>query len=388
MNPSITPETYDLLRLTFVPGLGPVLIQRLLTHFGSASSICRASGAQLQSVHGLGQKLGLAFSAAVAAAVRTADDEIALAERLGVTLVARTDPAYPPLLRLIPNPPPLLYVRGKLDPEHDKHALAVVGSRACTPYGIEQAERFSAFLAQCGLTIVSGGARGIDTAAHRAALRVKARTIVVMGCGLSHCYPPENAEIYDKIVTSGGAIISELPLRTAPAAENFPARNRIISGISLGSLIIEAARGSGALITARLAAEEHGREVMAIPGRIDSPTSEGSHDLIRAGGAALVSSPTDVLDLLEPLARKAFDGVLEAWLDAPEIKPTAQPIAVSSLTDTQRVIWEALDVARTFDELTRSTGLDAGQVRAETTLMEMRRIVVREGDRLARRPQG
>lgn len=387
MRPPPAPERFDLLRLTFVPGLGPVLIQRLLDHFGSASAVCRASGAQLLAVQGLGQKSASSIPPAIHAAVRTAEEEITLAERLGVTLVARADPEYPPLLRLIPNPPPILYVRGNLDPEHDRHALAVVGSRACTPYGLEQAERFSAFLAQSGLTIVSGGARGIDTAAHRGALRVKGRTIVVAGCGLAHCYPPENAEIFEKIVSSAGAIISELPLRTAPAAENFPARNRIISGISLGSLIIEAARGSGALITARLAAEDHAREVMAIPGRIDSPASEGSHDLIRSGGAALVSSPTDVLDLLEPLARKAFDGVLDAWVDA-EPKPIAQPIATSSLTDTQRAIVDALARPSTLDELSRATGLDAGQLRAETTLLEMRRVVVREGDRLARRQPG
>ncbi len=386
MRPPPTPELFDLLRLTLTQGLGPVLIQRLLDHFGSAGAVCRASGAQLRSVRGLGEKSASEIPPRIAAAVRDAEHELALAERLAVTLVARADPAYPPLLRLIPNPPPLLYVRGRLDPEHDRHALAVVGSRACTPYGIEQAERFSAFLAQSGLTIVSGGARGIDTAAHRAALRVNGRTIVVMGCGLSHGYPPENAELFEQIVACGGAVISELPLRTAPAAENFPARNRIISGLSLGSLIIEAARGSGALITARLAAEDHAREVMAIPGRIDSPASEGSHDLIRAGGAALVTTPADVLDLLEPLARKAFDGVIDAWVGA-ESKPAPQPLVISSLTDLQLVIWEALAAPSTFDDLTRATGIDAGQLRAETTILEMRRVVVRRGDRLARREQ-
>lgn len=384
MHHSGDPEIFDLLRLTLTPGLGPILIQRLLDHFGHASAVCRASGAELRSVQGLGEKMASQIPSRITAAARDAEDELALAERLAVTLVARADAAYPPLLRLIPNPPPLLYVRGKLDPEHDKHALALVGSRACTPYGLEQAERFAAFLAQSGLTIVSGGARGIDTAAHRGALRAKGRTIVVMGCGLSHCYPPENAELFEQITTSDGAILSELPLRTPPAAENFPARNRIISGLSLGTLIIEAARGSGALITARLAAEEHGREVMVIPGRIDSPASEGSHDLLRAGGAALVAAPTDVLDLLEPLARKAFDGVLQSWLGA-EPKPIAQPIATAALSDLQRQIWEALGSPLTLDDLARATGIDAGQLRAETTLMEMRRVVVRTGDRLARR---
>lgn len=400
----------DLLRLTLTTGLGPVLISRCLETFGSAAGALRASATDLRRVKGIGEGKADAIRRGMDDSERLASEELDLAARLNVSFVAITDDHYPPLLRQIADPPPLLYVRGVLDSAHDRHCLAVVGSRACTHYGVDQTERFAALLAEAGLTIVSGGARGIDTAAHRAALRVSGRTIAVMGCGLSHAYPPENADLFDQIAGARagpggapsecrGALVSELPLRTSPAPENFPARNRIISGMALGVLVIEAAKGSGALITARAAAEEQGREVMAVPGRVDSPASEGSNDLIKRGGATLVTSPGDVIELLEQPARHLFNGVHESRYADPAREPAplftvppypagapAQPsIAEAALSPAQRALVAALTEPKSIDELTRDTGLAPGDLLAAATVLEVRRVIVRSGNRLARR---
>jgi DNA processing protein len=403
----------DLLRLTLTPGLGPVLIARLLAAFGSASEVLATPARRLQTVRGIGKGSADAIAGGLAESGTLVDDELALAARLGVRLVARGDAEYPNLLDSIPDPPPLLYVKGALHPaDSDRYPIGIVGSRACTAYGIEQAERFAGVLGRAGLTIVSGGARGIDTAAHRGALRSGARTIAVVGCGLAQCYPPENAELYERIA-AGGAVVSELPLNTAPEARNFPARNRILSGMSLGILVIEAGRKSGALITARLAAEDHGREVMVLPGRVDSAASLGALDLVKAGGAMLVTEPGDVIELLEAPARHTAggthadryagtaveDGALfvgpgdggvdEAEADggvgatASEAKPRRGPVK-AALSDRQRAILDALEEPRTIDQLCEATGLEASELRSELTILELLRRIGRAGGRLTR----
>lgn len=380
----------DLLQLTLTPGLGPVLISRLLAAFGSAAAALEASAADLERIKGIGTGKSVAFVKGFREARAKVDDELALAERLGVTLVPRGDPMYPPLLASIDDAPPLLYVRGRLDPSGpDRYPVAIVGSRNATAYGIEQAERFAGVLGRAGLVVVSGGARGIDTAAHRGALRGGGRTVAILGCGLAECYPPENAELFDRIAASGGAVISELPLRTHPEADNFPARNRLISGMSLGVIVIEAGKRSGSLITARLAAEDHGREVMAVPGRVDSPASWGTHELLKQGGAALVTEPGDVLAILETPARHSFNGShQDRYADPTRAADSLFADRLSTgalpLSDVQRAILAALDSPRTLDELAQATGLSPATLRAEVTVLEIQRRVRRAGSQFVR----
>ncbi|MBY0313272.1 MAG: DNA-processing protein DprA [Phycisphaerales bacterium] len=315
------------------------------------------------------------------------------------------------MLATIPNAPPILYVRGTLQHDQaDRYPIAIVGSRSCSHYAVEQAERFGLHLGQAGLTIVSGGARGVDTAAHRGALRGKGRTIAVLGCGLAECYPPENADLFDRIAAgSGGAgcIVSELPLRTPPNAENFPARNRIISGLSLGVLVVEAGKKSGALITVRMAVEEHGREAFALPARVDSAHAEGSLELLKSGGAQLVTHPDDILQSLESPARHLHAGTHEARYavqQPSEVADGTDPQAIKSpasvaplfasapppprdvgLNETQRQILAALDTARTIDDLGQRLNLDVAKLRTEITMLELKRRVTRRGSSIERR---
>lgn len=403
----------SLLRLSLLPGVGPVTGRRLVEHFGSAAAVFDggvASARSLEQVRGIGDAKARAIHAAIPASERLLHEELALAGQLGVRFVTLGHPDYPPVLAALPDAPLVLSVLGDAETMARMYAVAVVGSRSATQYGVEQAERFAAAMAQAGLCIVSGGARGIDTAAHRAALRVNGATVAVLGCGLAHRYPPENAELFDRILRSGGAILSELPLNTGPAPENFPARNRIISGLSLGVVVIEAPAQSGALITARVAAEEQGREVFALPGRVDSKSSEGCHELVKAGGAALVTTPADVIDALESAARHQHAGTHAARFAPPAAHGTnagpepadlfgsspaagprppldrgTRPIASASLTETQRALLGALAEPKSLDELAAITGLALGPLQAEVTMLELRRLIVREGPRLARR---
>jgi DNA processing protein len=401
------PRLRDLLRLTLTPGLGPVLIARLLEAFGAPDHILAASAADLERVRGIGAAKSVAIVRGIKESASLVDPELQLAAQLSIAIIANGDPAYPPLLSTIPDAPPLLYIRGTLNPaDLDRYPVAIVGSRRSTAYGIEQAERFAGILARSGLTIVSGGARGIDTAAHRGALRSGGRTVAILGCGLANCYPPENADLFARIAEGkdglGGAIISELPLRAPPEADNFPARNRLISGMSLGVIVIEAGRKSGSLITARMAADDHNREVMAVPGRVDSTASMGTHELLKEGAAALVTDPADVIAILETPARHLHGGTHEHRyevqesasdnlfdVDAPPAaqvpkSPPASRAPGLPISATQQTIIEALEEPCTIDELLKATGLSVSTLRSEVTLLEIQRRVVRQGGRLAR----
>jgi DNA processing protein len=408
--PPVDAATFDLLRLTLTPRLGPALIARLVEAFGSAESVNGASVSQLEKVRGIGSAKSAAIARGLSESSDLAKAEVDLADRLGVRIIAKHEPEYPPILAELPDSPPILYVRGVLRPgDLDRYSIAVVGSRECTTYGMEQARRFAGVLARAGLTIVSGGARGVDSAAHRGALAAQGRTIVVQGCGLAHTYPPENAQLFDEIATCpggvGGAILSELPLTTAPTAQNFPARNRIISGLSLGVLVVEAGERSGALITARIAAEEHGREVMVIPGRIDSPSSRGSLSLLKQGGAALVTEPGDVIAILESPAHHQHRGThhfryqaagaaseestpISDGGDANDPGTGSSTLFEPTLSVPQRSILDALSEALTLDELARVTGLTPGGLRAELTVLEIQQRVRRAGSRFERCGRG
>lgn len=376
-----------LLALTLAGGFGPTLTARCLTAMGSAQAVVGASASRLAGVDGIGSKR--------AADLRRTLDEVfetgavaaekALIAEHGAALLTLDDDDYPALLRHISDPPPLLYVRGELLRE-DAVALAIVGARKCTAYGREQADRLASQCAQAGLSIVSGGAYGIDAAAHHAAVRVRGRTIVVLGSGLADAYPKQNRPLFDQIVNEGlGAVVSELPMRTPPQRENFPRRNRIVSGLALGVLVVEASSRSGALITARLAAEDHGREVMAVPGRVDSLASQGCHKIIREGWATLVTNAADVLDALGETGELLKAGVT-VDRDGGEVDGAASPsLFEQNLTDSQRKIVAALDEALALDQLAAATGLAVHVVQADITMLQIRGVIAREGSRFRRK---
>jgi len=373
-----------ILRLWATPGVGPMLGRRLIDAFGDAERILEASAADLRAVRGIGADKARKIREALGQSDERLEAEAAKASRLGVEFITLGEDGYPPLLAQAPDAPLVLSFRGAPSGGEREYPVAIVGSRRCTPYGLEQTERFATRLSEAGLTVVSGGARGVDSAAHRAAARIGARTIVVLGCGLAHCYPPENRDLFDEVVDRGGCIVSEIPIDTAPSPENFPARNRIIAAMSLGTLVIEAPKGSGALITARLAGESYGREVMAVPGRIDSPASVGSNELLKDGGAGLVTDPADVIAVLETPARQLFAGVPSARLgieresrDLSAARCERSPLP--ELNDAQRRIVEALEEPLTLSELCRATSLESSVVQAETTMLEIRRLVQRVG---------
>lgn len=371
----------SLLALVMTSGLGPTLTQRLLTLFGSADAALGASAADWGRVRGIAADGRL--RAGVDEVLRSGDVERELerVEAAGAHLLALGDAGYPRALAHVPDAPPLLWVRGAFE-ERDALALAIVGSRRCTAYGREQADRFAAGLAVAGVTIVSGGAYGIDGAAHAAALRLReagARTIAVIGSGLARPYPKEHVPMFDRIVgEQAGAVVSELPMTAPPAAENFPRRNRIISGLALGTLLIEAADRSGALITARLCNDEHGRELMALPGRVDSDASAGCHRAIREGWATLVTSVPDVLAQLGEAGQMLR-------VATGEVRPEGPAVSLADgLSERQKRIVEALDRPCTTDELAARSGLPAHKVQVELTMLEIRGAVRRSGGRFER----
>lgn len=293
MSEVISPTGRVHLRWALTDGVGPLLFSRTLIYFGDAEKALGASAAQLEKVHGIGAVRAEQIARARDAA--QVDEEIEAAARHEARIICRADPEYPPGLREIPDAPIVLYVKGELR-DTDAVALAVVGTRRCSIYGSEQARRFGELLAGAGFTVVSGLARGIDAFAHHGALDAGGRSLAVLGSGLTDIYPPENRALADKLLSSG-AWVSELPMRAAVRRENFPSRNRIIAGMTLGTLVVEAPLRSGALITARLASD-YNREVFAVPGRLQEPQAEGSNAFIRDGIAKLVTSLDDIFNEL------------------------------------------------------------------------------------------
>ena len=359
------------LKLIRADGIGPTIFKRLLDYFGGVERIFAASVAQLTKIEGIGNK-----TAESIARTRDAFDveaELALADKLGVWVIHLQDERYPPALKAIYDPPPVLYVKGTLT-RSDNLAMAIVGCRRCSHYGTEQANRFSHLLASAGFTIVSGMARGIDTAAHRGALAAKGRTIAVQGCGLSNIFPPENEKLFAQIAENG-AVISELPLNYEPLAENFPGRNRIIAGLSMGVLVVEATYRSGALISAQ-AATDNNREVMAVPGRIDSPCSLGCHKLLKQG-ARLIDGIDEIMDALGYVG----DGLkTHAGAAATEAEQNAQGTLFDTsrlnLTKAEEAILGQLNSEPVHvEELIEQTQLSAAKVHSAAISLQLKGLV-------------
>jgi DNA processing protein len=346
-----------------VPGVGPHTGRALLERFGTAGRVLDASVDSLRAVPGVGPKLAVRVARARRDHDAAAEPE--LCPRAEVRVIPRGDPQYPPPLGDIPDPPSLLYCKGMIGPA-DQLAIALVGSRRCTPYGLRTAERLAGALARVGLTVVSGLARGIDAAAHRGALKAGGRTLAVLANGLAQVYPPEHEGLASEVVASG-ALLSEMPMRQEPLAGLFPQRNRLISGLCLGVVVVEATQRSGSLSTAHHAMEQN-REVFAVPGPVDSLPSRGCHRLIR-DGARLVETVDDILEELGPLVREVRP--------APDETPVRLP-AELMLSDLERSLLGQLDdQPRAVDALIASTGLTASQVLATLSVLEVRRLVRR-----------
>ena len=349
----------DWLALYLTPGLGAAGCKTLVDFFGSPARALDAGPEQIAGLKGIRKKSHTAI--APEPARKRAVRELEKADRAGVKIICWDDNCYPEPLRNIYNPPVLLYVKGDVECLNSP-GLAVVGSRAASTYGLKIAEEFSNRLSHRGLTILSGLALGIDGAAHKGALAGSGRTIAVLGCGVDVVYPRFHKDIYEAIACQG-ALVSEYPLGIEPEGFRFPARNRIISGLALGVLVVEAAGRSGSLITARLALEQ-GRDVFAIPGRIDSLKSKGSHRLLQEG-AKLVHCLEDIIDELPPfMGKKYSDSVIGH-------SPDSQVIDELS-TDEQKVLACLDEYPKPVDDIILATGLSASKVNEALLLMELK----------------
>lgn len=394
----LTQETTHLLHLNLIQGIGPKTIIFLVNLFGSAEKVLNATPQELEKIEELSanardrltkKRLGCPL-----------ERELELIEEFGCHIISFYDEDYPLLLKEIDTPPLLLYVRGELKQE-DALSIALVGSRQAKDYGRRVSYKLSYQLAQRGLTITSGLAKGIDTCAHRGALEANGRTIAVMGNGLSIIYPAGNSDLAEKIINSG-ALVSEFPMGMKPRSENFPRRNRIISGLTFGTVVVEASNRSGALITARLASEQ-GRDVFAVPGEIFSELSTGTHKLIDTG-AKLISTVDDLIDALPLHFRKQIaastpvsetDTVGKHLQPLPanednhkhldtdhqitttrEKKQTRPVIPPPDLTTDEKSVFNAIEIPSShIDAIVRSTQLPISQVSSLLLMLELKGII-------------
>ncbi|MCH2123761.1 MAG: DNA-processing protein DprA [Pirellulaceae bacterium] len=372
MSHPASPESslHDQLTLALIAGIGPRLRAALLAEFTTPRRVLAASPTDLSRVPGVGPQL----CRQITAARRQIDPqaELALCQQHGIEVLTSAAPCYPRLLQEIVDPPGVLFTQGTLLPT-DSLTIAIVGARQASPYGVQQAERLATGLTQAGLTIVSGMARGIDAAAHRGALRAGGRTIAVLGSGLLQIYPPEHRDLALEIAQSG-ALISEMPPRCPPFRGAFPQRNRIVTGISLGVLVIEAGIRSGALISANQASEQ-GREVFAMPGRVDSRVSQGCHRLIR-DGAKLVESVDDVLEELGPLVESATS------IHGKRVNHPAE----LQLNEQEQAVLSAIDADPTrIEDIISTSQLPVHRVLSTLSVLEMRHLIQRRGGTLVSR---
>jgi len=362
----LVPETPDelvaLIALSLASGIGPKLQTTLLQQFGAARTVLAQPKEVLLAVNGIGQKTATAIKNPEL--LDEARQLLRECQSLQVDVLDQKHREYPQRLREICDSPTVLYRKGVLLPQ-DELAIGIVGSRRCTVYGRRQAERLAASLSRAGFTIVSGLARGIDAAAHRGALKSGGRTLAILASGVKTIYPPEHKDLAEEI-SQQGALLSEMPLKQRPLPGLFPQRNRIISGICLGVIVIEATRSSGALYTARHALEQ-GREVFALPGPVDSLASEGCHDLIR-DGVTLVRNVDDVLSELGPLPVPSSQSSSVTIHSPRELVLTAQETEVLNQISLQPT---------SIDEILRACSIESSRVLATLTVLEMRRLIRR-----------
>lgn len=346
--------------LNLLEGIGPVKARALIEAAGSPQAVFGMSVEELQACRGIGRVLAESLADQAAGVDPVAEEE--RANKVGARILTPLDETYPEALAAIHDPPLALYIAGALE-RRDRHAVAVVGSRRCTHYGRSAADRLSYQMARSGFTVVSGLARGIDTAGHEGALKAGGRTLAVLGGALDQLYPPENRDLAVKIAENG-AVISEFPLGRKPDRTTFPYRNRIVSGLVMGVLVVEAPPKSGALQTADMALEQ-GRTVFAVPGRIDTPSARGTNTLIK-NGAKLVDDVEDILqefEYLEKTVAPAPEGAGEA-VPRPAFSP-----------DEQKILEVLVDEEMDVDTLTRRSGLDSARVGALLIGLEMKRAV-------------
>ncbi len=357
--------------LNMVPGVGPVTFRKLLNHFGAPEHVFSASLPALLAVQGINDRVAHAIADFVW--TDRIDKELDAIARQRVRLLTWDDAEYPARLQTIFDPPPVLYAKGRLEHLQDV-LIAIVGSRRATTYGRSVAEKLSRELVIKGVSIVSGLARGIDSAAHNGALKGGGRTVAVLGCGIDIVYPPENDRLYSEICEHG-VLLSEFPMHSRPERGNFPARNRIISGLSLGTVVVEAGLQSGALITADMALEQ-GRDVFAVPGNITSPSSRGTNRLLKQG-AQLVEHADDILHALSVEIGRQIS------VSQPELPFTATPRPPLSLTADEQRIYDLLsEQPRHIDALTIQLQLPSGNVSAALMMLEMKGAVKQQAGKM------
>ena len=347
--------------LNMIEGIGPIRLRKLLEHFDSPEAVLSASRSRLLQISGIGDDV----ADAVTNWPRSVklDQELDHIQSYGCRVLTWADEEFPPLLREIYDPPIVLYVRGELLPR-DKNAIAMVGSRQTTHYGIETTRKLAYQLAYAGVTVVSGGARGIDTAAHQGALSAKGRTIAVLGTGINIVFPPENQELFDRIA-GNGAVMTQFPFNRKGDRQTFPIRNRIVAGMTQGSVVVEARRSSGALITTKFATD-YGRQIFAVPGRIDSPNSKGCHDLIK-NGAKLCESAEDILDEFEYLFPAS---------NKPATPAETGELPGLDLNDEEARVLDLLGKGElTVDEVIRGSGLAASKTNVVLLGLQMKKLV-------------
>lgn len=355
-----------LITLNLIPGLGSVRIRSLMEFFGSAELVLAAPAELLAQVPRIGPALAAAIADWRNCTQASAEQECA--ERHGVRMVTLLDDDYPELLRRMSDPPVVLYARGCWQKQDEAQPVSIVGSRLSTPYGMTLARRFGRELAEAGCTIISGMARGIDTAAHWGALDAGGRTLAVLGSGMARLFPRENAELADRICDGHGAVVSEFPMNMRPSRTSFPQRNRVVAAWSKATLVVEAPRFSGSLITARLSSEEYGNSVFAVPGPIDRPSSVGCHALIR-DGAILCTASREILEDMHWTQRPR-----QMELSLAEDRP---PAALPPENSPAGEILRALsDGHQTLDALCAALGRSAGELTPLLMRLQVERAIL------------